>query len=58
MVEVIRKWLIQLRNNFYINDARMNTLLFSDEKVIIADNENDLQKDVYKFNEITKQYNI
>jgi hypothetical protein len=37
--EVIRKWLIGLTSDFYINDRKINTLLF-------ADNECNIQRDI------------
>jgi len=36
----------------------MNTLFFADEQVITPDNEDDLQRDMYKLNEISKLYSM
>jgi len=43
----------ELTNSFYIH-----TLLFADDQIVIADNEDDLQRSTYRLNEITKQRNM
>jgi hypothetical protein len=42
-----------LKRNLYLN-----TLLFADDKVIIQDSEDKLQKSVYTLSQMSKDYNL
>ena len=46
------------RKHFTINDISLNTLLFADDQVILAETEDDLQYAVYKQHLIANQYDL
>jgi hypothetical protein len=37
----------KIKDGFYINNIKFNTFSFTDEKVIIAPSQDNLQKDIY-----------
>jgi hypothetical protein len=56
--EVIRIWLQKLKLSKYFKELIFNTLLFADDKLIISDTEDNLQKAVYLLCGISKKYNL
>ena len=57
--DLLRNWKhkadtgIKLKRNIYLN-----TLLFTDDQVIIQDSEDKLQKSVYLLNQMSRDYNL
>jgi len=56
--EVIRIWLEKLKTSKYFKELIFNTLLFADDRFIISDTEDSLQKAVYLLYNISKKYNL
>jgi hypothetical protein len=56
--DIIRRWQIELKDKFYINSIEINTLLFADDQVILANSENNLQRAIHRLNVISKDYNM
>jgi hypothetical protein len=52
--EVIRKWQSQLKTNYFIGDIPLNALLFTDDQIVLADSEGNLQTAVFSLNNIAK----
>lgn len=60
MDEILRKWKIKIKNytqNFN-EDNFIMTMLFADDQVVIANNENNLQRAVHELWKINKNYNM
>jgi len=55
---LIIQWAASVINCKYINDQQLPTLLFADDKVTIADTEDNLQKAVQKLNQIITEYGL
>lgn len=55
--EVMKIWLNDL-NNFKINEINLTSILFADDQIVISDNENTLQKNIFKLNEIASSFNM
>ena len=58
MDEVIRIWLQNLTASIYFKELIFNTLLFADDRFIISDTEDNLQKAVHLLYNISKEYNF
>ena len=56
--EFVRIWLQKLKTSKYFKELIFNTLLFADDKFIISDTEDNLQKAVYLLYNISKEYNL
>jgi len=56
--EVIRIWLQELKTSKYFKELIFNTLLFADDRFIISDTEDNLQKAVYLLYNISEEYNL
>jgi hypothetical protein len=54
----LRRWQIELKEKFYINNIEINTLLFADDQVILANPEDNLQRAIHRLNVISKDYNM
>jgi hypothetical protein len=46
-----------LKDKFYINNIEINTLLFADGQVILANSEDNLQRAIHRLHVIRKYYN-
>jgi hypothetical protein len=55
---IIRRWQIELKDKFYINNTEINTLHFADDQVILANSEDNLKKAIHTLNVISKDYNM
>jgi hypothetical protein len=47
-----------LKDKFYINNIEINTLLFVDEQVILANSEDNLQRAIHRLTVLSKDYNM
>ena len=56
--DAIRIWLQELKTSKYFKEFIFNTLLFADDRFIISDTENNLQKTVYLLYSISKEHNL
>jgi hypothetical protein len=56
--EVIRIWLQKLKLSKYFKELIFNTLLFTDDQLIIADTEHNLQRAINLLYSISKEYNL
>ena len=56
--EIVEQWKLQLRYNFKMNNTNIDTILFADDQVIIANSEDKLQYATYKLNEIAYNYEL
>jgi retron-type reverse transcriptase len=46
--EVTTEWQKELKTHYIIDAISLNTLLFADDQVVLADSEDNLQRAVYK----------
>jgi retron-type reverse transcriptase len=46
--EVTREWQKELQTHYITENISLNTLLFADDQVVLADSEDNLQRAVYK----------
>ena len=58
MDAAICEWQTQLRQNFEINAITLNTILFADDQVVFAENENNLQVATFQLEKTMKTYNL
>jgi hypothetical protein len=56
--DIIRRRQIELKDTFYINNIEINTLLFANNQVILANSEDNLQRAIHRLNVISKDYNM
>ena len=57
--EIITKWQNQDLTGIKLSKKQqLSTMLFAEEQVIIADTEDNLQKAVYKLNQIITEYGL
>lgn len=57
--DMFRTWKSYVNPGIYLkNNTFLNSLLYADDKVIIQDSEDKLQKSIYVLNKITKEYNF
>jgi hypothetical protein len=56
--DIIRRWLIELKDKFYTNNIEINTLLFADDQVTLANSEDNLQRAIHRLNVISKDHNM
>jgi hypothetical protein len=56
--KVLRKWQSQLKTNYFIGDMPLNALLFADDRIVLADSKENLQRAVFSLNNIAKEYNL
>jgi hypothetical protein len=47
-----------LKDKFCINNIEINTLLFADDQVILANSEDNLQRAIHRLNVMSKDYNM
>jgi hypothetical protein len=52
--DIIRRWQIELKDKFCINNIEINTLLFADDQVILSNSEDNLQRVIHRLNVIRK----
>jgi hypothetical protein len=48
--DIIRRWQIEVKDKFYINNIEINTLLFADDQVILANSRDNLQRAIHRLN--------
>jgi hypothetical protein len=48
----------RITKNYIIDDISLNTLLFADDQVVLADSEDNLQRAVYKLSNTANKYNL
>ena len=59
MDDMIREWKKMVPSGIYLgNHVYLNLLLYADDQVIIQENEDDLQRSIYKLNQLCKEYNF
>ena len=58
MSQLLAAWLQNLKLSKYFKELNINTLLFADDQLIIADTEDNLQRAVYLLYSISKEYNL
>jgi hypothetical protein len=56
--DVVQKWQKDFQHNILKPKLILNIVLFADDQVIIADNEENLQKATHKLIKIIKEYNL
>jgi hypothetical protein len=56
--EIIRLWLWKLKLSRYFKELIFNTLLFADDKLVIADTVDNSQRAVYLSYSISKEHNL
>jgi hypothetical protein len=56
--DVIQKWQKDFKHNILKPKLKLNTVLLADDQVIIAENEDNLQKATHKLIKIIKEYNL
>jgi retron-type reverse transcriptase len=56
--EVTREWQKELQTHYIIDNISLNTLLFADDQVVLADSKDNLQRAVYKLSTISNKYNL
>jgi hypothetical protein len=56
--EVTKKWQINLRDNFLINNFPLNMLFFANSQVIFANTEDNLQRVTSTLNKMANKYNL
>jgi hypothetical protein len=47
-----------LKDKFYVNNIEINTLLFVDDQVVLANSEDSFQRAIHRLNAISKDYNM
>jgi hypothetical protein len=47
-----------LKNIFHINNIEISTLIFADDRVILENSEDNLQRTIHRLNVISKDYNM
>lgn len=56
--DIINRWKNELKNNFCVNNIEIDTLLYADDQVLIANSEDGLQRAIYKLNIVAREYNM
>jgi hypothetical protein len=56
--EVVQKWQKNFQHNILKPKLKLNTVLFPDDQVITAENEENLQKATHKLIKIINEYNL
>jgi predicted DNA-binding protein YlxM (UPF0122 family) len=56
--EVTRECQKELQTHYITDDISLNTILFTDDQVVLADSEDNLQRAVYKLSNIANKYNL
>jgi hypothetical protein len=56
--DVVQKWQKDFKHNIRKPKLKLDTVLFADDQVIIAENEENLQKATHKLIKIIKGYNL
>jgi hypothetical protein len=56
--DVIQKWQKDFQHNILKPKLKLNTVLFTDDQVITAENKENLQKATHKLIKINKEYNL
>ncbi|XP_065211066.1 uncharacterized protein LOC135839116 [Planococcus citri] len=55
---MIKEWLKTKPKGLDIDDTHVNTLLFADDQVVFADNEGDLQRELYNLQKVADKYGM
>jgi hypothetical protein len=57
MNKIIQKWKVTRHGNIPINrNVNIDTMLFADDRVLLAKSEDDLQYSVHNFNKIASEF--
>lgn len=56
--ELTREWKEQLNTHYLLNDTTLDTLLFADDQIVVADSEDNMQRAIYKLEKLSKTYNL
>jgi hypothetical protein len=56
--DIIRRWQIELKDKFYIDNIDIDILLFADDQVILVNSEHNLQRVIHGLIVIGKDYNM
>lgn len=55
---VIKTWEAELTTHFKIDNLPLNTLLYADDQIILANSEDNLQRAIYALFQVAKHYNL